>query len=99
MKRKKKIYDVSGFGISTLDYICTLENAEQLNDVSFISDFRLTGGGIVPTALVALQRLGMKTTFMTTVGDDWIGRGIVDELEREGADCSGTKTIRGFIPV
>ena len=52
-------------------------------------------GGIVPTALTALERLGISTTFITSIGDDWLGKKIIKELRKENIDCSAIKIVRG----
>ena len=49
----------------------------------------------VATALVALQRLGVRTSFIGRVGDDSTGESIRKGLEQESIDCSSLKTISG----
>lgn len=90
-ENNKKItqFDVAGFGIATLDYICLVDAVANFNNAIFISDVNFFGGGVVPTALVALQRLGGKSAFITLLGKDWIGKEIISGLEKEKIDCSG----------
>ena len=90
----KKVFDVSGFGIATLDYLCTVKSISNFNNLTFIINMDTTGGGVVPTALVALERLGSKTTFITTLGSDSIGNNIISGLKDEKIDCSGIKKIK-----
>ena len=48
----------------------------------------IQGGGPVPTAMVALSRLGMKPALMAAVGDDVLGRFVIEELKKEKVDTS-----------
>jgi sugar/nucleoside kinase (ribokinase family) len=45
----------------------------------------LLGGSSAITA-VAAARLGLKVAFACCIGDDWIGRALVDEVGRQGVD-------------
>ena len=91
MEKNKKDtqFDVVGFGIATMDYICLVDEVANFNNAIFISDVNFFGGGVVPTALVALQRLGCKSSFVTLLGKDWIGDEIIKGLKKEKLDCSG----------
>jgi sulfofructose kinase len=48
----------------------------------------LQGGGMAATAAVAARRLGLPAALAARVGDDVFGTAIVDELVKEGVDCS-----------
>jgi sugar/nucleoside kinase (ribokinase family) len=80
-------FDVVGFGSVTLDYICVVNSIANYHQSTFISDVKIFGGGVVPTALVAFQRLGKKSAFISMLGDDLIGKKIIEGLEEEGVDC------------
>lgn len=87
-------FDVAGFGSATLDYVCLVGSIANYNQSIFITDVKFFGGGCVPTALVALQRLGRKSAFVSLLGDDWIGKEIIKDLEHEGIYCDETKLMR-----
>lgn len=70
-----------------LDYICFVNGLANYHQSTFISDVKIFGGGVVPTALVALQRLGGKSAFISILGDDWIGKRIFEGLEKENIYC------------
>lgn len=63
----------------------------------------MQGGGPVPTALVALARLGARACYFGKVGDDEGGRFVRESLEREGIEpCGlvvspGARTTRAFV--
>ena len=94
--KKNTQFDVVGFGIAALDYICLVDEVANFNNAIFIADVNFFGGGVVPTALVALQRLGGKSSFITLLGEDWIGKEIINGLEKEKIDCSGINFIDNF---
>jgi len=53
-------------------------------------------GGQVPTALVALQRWGLKTAYIGAFGDDANGVFARDSLVREGVDVRGSRMRNGI---
>jgi len=52
------------------------------------TDLVVQGGGPIPTALIALSRLGFRASLISAVGTDPYGRMILDELKRENVDIS-----------
>ncbi len=88
MNTNKK-FDCVGFGTATLDYICLIDEIADYDRSAFISDVKFHGGGVAPTALAAIQRLGGRSAFLGLLGEDWIGKEIIKGLKKEGIDCSG----------
>jgi ribokinase len=56
------------------------------------------GGGLTATALVAATRLGAATALATVLGDDELSIFTLQELEREGVDCSPIRRQAGARP-
>lgn len=54
----------------------------------------LLGGSSAITA-VAAARLGLKVAFACCIGDDWIGRALVDEVGRQGVDVVVARRATG----
>jgi sulfofructose kinase len=79
-----KGFDVIGLGVSTLDLVMVVDDFPQDEGVQRAQASALQGGGPVATAMVALARLGARTAMVDRVGDDWRGRLVVEEFEREG---------------
>ncbi len=52
------------------------------------------GGGTVANTACALAKLGLETHFLGTVGDDFAGRRVRAELERQGIDTAGMLVSR-----
>ena len=53
-----------------------------------IKERRREGGGLTGTALVAAARLGARVAYRGVLGNDELSRFTIQELEREGVDCS-----------
>ena len=74
--------EIAGLGFGSVDYLCMVPHIPLDEKVGAIK--RLTqGGGAAATAIVAAARLGAKTAFIGTVGDDQEGNEIVRSLNRE----------------
>jgi sulfofructose kinase len=84
-----KSFDAAGFGITTLDYICIVEKLASYQKNTTIKDVKFFGGGVVSTALAALNRLGGNSSLIALLGDDWIGSEVLKGLKEENIDCSG----------
>lgn len=82
-------FDVTGFGITTLDYICVVDHLPNYQKQTCIKDVKLFGGGCVSTALVTVNRLGGSCSLITLLGDDWIGKEVLKGLKEENIDCYG----------
>jgi len=90
-------FDVVGFGTAIFDYICIVDRVSTYRKQANISSVKFFGGGCVPTALVTLQKLGLKTSMFSFLGDDWISNEILNGLKEEGVDCSYINIIKNTI--
>jgi sulfofructose kinase len=79
---------VVGIGTAVIDYLGIVNKMPMFNDLEAVKvqKWKLTGGGPVATALVALSRFGVRTGYIGMLGDDLIGYHIRDFLEHEGVD-------------
>jgi ribokinase len=72
-----------------MDVVCLLERYPAQNEKVHALTMERHGGGPVGTALTAVARLGFRASFIGQVGDDFAGRFVISEFEREGVDvCS-----------
>ena len=85
-RNRNRVYDCLGLGICPLDYLGVVSTYPKLNQKVDLVDFKIQGGGPVPTGLVAIARLGGKTALIGRIGNDHEGRLIKEELESEGVD-------------
>lgn len=79
-------FDVVGIGDLCLDIIAATDRIPQTDMVSPLLYATTQGGGKIPTALVALSRLGGRGTLFCTVGNDAAGRFCRQELYDAGVD-------------
>ncbi len=83
-----KQWDVLGFGAVTVDDLIYVDRYPYPDMKVTVIDKQRQGGGLVGTALVAASRLGARTAYTGILGDDELSRYTLDELSREGVDCS-----------
>ena len=76
-------FDVLCFGETMAMFV-----AEQTGDLASVEQFRKRIAGADSNVAIGLARLGFDVAWMSRVGDDCLGRFVVDSLQREGLDCS-----------
>ncbi|MEP6632332.1 MAG: PfkB family carbohydrate kinase, partial [Lapillicoccus sp.] len=82
-------------GVATLDAIALVDGFPAADDRVVATEVAYAGGGPAATAAVAAARLGIRTAFVGTVGDDANGRTILTGLADEGVDVSGVTVVPG----
>ncbi len=80
--------DVITIGRSSVD----LYGAQVGGRLEDMSSFRKYIGGSPTNIAAGAARLGLKSAVITRVGDEHMGRFIVEQLMREGVDVRGIKT-------
>ena len=75
--------DVVGLGQCCIDYLGSVEEYPDINEKEEVSNLTVQGGGPVATAMVTLSRLGVSTSFIGKISDDYFGRLIKDGLTSE----------------
>ena len=86
--------DVAGIGWPCVDELISIEKLPVTDRGARTLESSWQYGGKVPTALVALARLGYKTAIYANVGGIF-GRLIRLDFERHGVDCSYLRDIPG----
>ena len=87
--------EVIGFGALNCDRICRVDDlALPGREIGVVSATRQPGGSAANT-IVGLARLGVRTGFLGTVGNDREGSQLLDDLRREDVDVDGI-TISAF---
>lgn len=85
-----KRFDVVGLGANTLDHVCVPARPVGFDTKQRLRSYFRQPGGQVPTALVALQRWGLRTAYAGPIAADEGGRLQRESLLAEGVDLSGT---------
>lgn len=89
----KKTYDVVGLGLNAVDHLCIVPHFPKFDSKLKMLDFKRQGGGQAATAMVACQRLGLKTRYLGKIGNDDLGRYSQKSLEDEGVDIKGVIVV------
>src|SRR5688500_18492887 len=88
-------FDVLGFGTNAVDFLITVPEFPAFSSKVELSGYERAAGGEVASAMVGLQRLGKRTTYSGSFGDDDAGDFGRASLEKEGVDISFSKRVRG----
>ena len=84
-------------GIATQDLVFGLASMPVTPEKHRAKSFAAVGGGIAATAAVAVARLGGRAMLCARLGDDRIGRDIIDALVADGVDCSLVHHMPGIV--
>lgn len=87
-KYNTKKFDCIGIGVCTVDYLSVLSRYPALNEKVESVANSVQGGGPVPNALAAASRLGLKCSYIGSVGNDTNGHFLINELQNFGVDTS-----------
>jgi ribokinase len=89
------MFDVIGLGASACDSLGIVPYYPALDERLRMLEVHRQGGGEAATALVTLSRLGIRTSFVGKIGDDEMGRFIVNEFKKENVDTSHIVVEKG----
>ena len=92
-----KAWDAIGIGLAVRDVSVLVDRYPKPDEKMPARELHESGGGPAPTALVTLARLGRKTALCATVGDDAVGRFILEGLVRENVDVSAVAVRSDFV--
>ena len=82
-------------GITVLDNMFAIERFPAEPTKVFARDFQQVGGGPASNAAATVARLGGRAIFWGRVGDDAIGRRLIDEMADFGIDVETTRLVSG----
>jgi sugar/nucleoside kinase (ribokinase family) len=91
-------WDILGVGAVAVDDLVYVAHYPRPDSKQPIQASRRAGGGLTATALVAAARLGARSAYATVLGDDELSLFTLQELEREGVDCSPIRRQVGARP-
>ncbi|MFJ4054893.1 sugar kinase [Pseudomonas sp. NPDC089743] len=76
-------HDVLCFGETMAMFV-----AEQVGDLAAVGAFTKRIAGADSNVAIGLARLGFRVRWLSRVGNDSLGRFVLDTLQQEGLDCS-----------
>jgi sugar/nucleoside kinase (ribokinase family) len=92
---KEKDFDAVGFGLNAVDHLIVVPEYPAFDTKTRFTEYEKSAGGQTASAMVALQRLGLKTAYAGRFGSDEDGRFGLLAIEYEGVNLDFAKTIEG----
>lgn len=89
------LFDVVGLGSNSIDLLAVVAEYPASNSKQRLQRFARLPGGEIATAMVTCVRLGWRSRYIGTFGDDDLGRLSRASLDSEGVDTSAARTIAG----
>jgi sugar/nucleoside kinase (ribokinase family) len=90
-----KQFDAAGFGVNAVDHLLVVPEYPNSDSKTRLVRHQQGAGGQTASAIVALQRLGMRTTYAGRFGTDDEGRFGLQSLKDEGIDVEFAESIEG----
>ena len=90
-----KQFDAIALGLNAIDHLIVVPHYPGFNSKVPLISHTLAPGGQCATAMVALARLGMKTSYIGKIGSDDFGRLQMRSLESEGVHTAGVIEVEG----
>jgi sugar/nucleoside kinase (ribokinase family) len=92
-------WDVLGFGAVTVDDLLYVNKYPLPDTKTRLIARQREGGGLAGTALVAASRMGVKAAYCGVLGNDDLSTFTIQELEREGVDCTAVMRRKEARPI
>ncbi len=90
-----KLFDLAGFGLNSVDLLTVVGEYPTSNSKQRLQRFATMPGGQIATAMATAQRLGWRTRYVGSFGDDEFGAFSRESLLREGVDLTAARTVVG----
>ena len=91
----KNDFDVVGFGLNAVDHLIVVPQYPAFDTKTRFTAYEKSAGGQTASAMVALQRLGLKTAYAGRFGSDEDGRFGLMAIEYEGVNLDFAEVIEG----
>jgi sulfofructose kinase len=91
-RTKRKFPKIAGAGVCCLDHIFVAPQVTW-GGTARVEEYRVQGGGLVGTALVACARLGASCLLFSFLSHDEVGAQVASELAAEGIRLEGVAGI------
>lgn len=88
-------FDAVGFGLNAVDHLIVVPEYPAFDTKTRFTEYKKSAGGQTATAMVSLQRLGLKTAYAGRFGADENGQFGRASLESEGVNLEFAETIEG----
>jgi sulfofructose kinase len=92
---EKREFDAVGFGLNAVDHLIVVPEYPAFDTKVRFTEYEKSAGGQTASAMVSLQRLGLKTAYAGRFGSDAEGRFGLSSLEYEGVNLEFAEMIDG----
>ena len=93
--KPREAFDAVGFGLNAVDHLIVVPEYPAFDSKTRLTEYTRSAGGQTATAMVALQRLGMKTAYAGRFGSDDAGSFGLQSLKDEGVNIDFAEVIEG----
>ncbi len=90
-----KPFDAVGFGLNAVDHLIVVPEYPAFDTKIRLLEHKLSAGGQTATAMVSLQRLGLKTAYAGRFGSDVEGRFGLTTLKDDGVNVDYAEVVEG----
>src|SRR5437660_7180956 len=90
-----KEFDAVGFGLNAVDHLIVVPEYPVFDTYGSATEYEESAGGQTASAMVSLQRLGLKTAYAGRFGSDEDGRFGLRAIEYEGVNLDYAEMIDG----
>lgn len=88
-------FDIVGFGLNSVDLLAVVAEYPVPNTKQRLQRFARLPGGEIATAVAACARLGWRSRYVGSFGDDELGAVSRESLTAQGVDISAARTVAG----
>src|ERR1700730_7094477 len=92
---KKRDFDAVGFGLNAVDHLIVVPEYPAFDTKVRFTEYEKSAGGETASAMVALQRLGLRTAYAGRFGSDEDGRFGMRAIDYEGVNLEFSEMIDG----
>lgn len=92
---RQRQFDAVGFGLNAVDHLIVVPEYPAFDTKVRFTEYEKSAGGQTASAMVSLQRLGLKTAYAGRFGSDEDGRFGLRAIEYEGVNLDFTEVIDG----
>src|SRR5882672_8832368 len=90
-----KQFAAVGFGLNAVDHLIVVPEYPAFDTKVRFTEYKQSAGGQTASAMVALQRLGLKTAYAGRFGSDAAGQFGLQTLKAEGVDLDFVEVVEG----
>ena len=88
-------FDAVGFGLNAVDHLIVVPEYPAFDTKMRLVEHKQAAGGQTATAMIALQRLGLKTAYAGRFGSDAEGKFGFEAIKNEGVNIDKAEIIEG----